>query len=163
MLSDNRPFPVGYPEFPMTPLPARDGVAHDGIDRSASAPNASFFTNWKTTNGKITWDIAVNTTGDYDVVIDYTCPEADAGSTIELSFNGAKLAGKVTPAWNPPFYKNQDTLPRPKAESPAKEFHPLKLGTIHLEKGRGMLTLRALEIPGASVMDMRRVTLTLRK
>ena len=61
------------------------------------------------------------------------------------------------------FYKNQDTIPRPKAESPAKEFRPLKLGTIRLEKGRGLLSLRALEIPGGSVMDVRRVTLTLKK
>ena len=161
-LPDGRPFPVGYAEFPRTPLPARDGVAHGGVERSANAPNASFFTNWKTTSGRITWDVDVHTTGEYDVVIDYTCPEGDVGSTIELSFNGAKVTGKVAPAWNPPFMKNQDTLPRPKGESPAKEFRPLKLGTVRLEKGRGLLTLRALEIPGASVMDVRRVTLTLR-
>jgi hypothetical protein len=30
-----------------------------------------------------------------------------------------------------------------------------------LEKGEGKLTLKALEIPGDSVMDVRRVTLTL--
>ena len=43
-----------------------------------------------------------------------------------------------------------------------KEFRPLNLGTMKLEKGRGQLTLRALEIPGASVMDVRQVTLTLK-
>jgi hypothetical protein len=43
-----------------------------------------------------------------------------------------------------------------------KEFRPLKLGTIHLEKGRGLLSLRALEVPGKSVMDMRLLTLTLK-
>jgi len=37
----------------------------------------------------------------------------------------------------------------------------VKLGAMHLEKGRGLLTLRALEIPGKSVMDVRQVTLTL--
>ena len=42
-----------------------------------------------------------------------------------------------------------------------KEFRTLKLGEITLAKGLGPLTLRALEIPGKSVMDMRRVTLTL--
>ena len=161
--ADARPFPVGYAEFPMAPLPARDGIASGGVERSSGAPNASFFTHWKTTEGRITWDVAVNTTGEYDVMIDYTCPEGDAGSTIELSFNNARVTGKVAPAWNPPYYKNQDTISRPKGESPAKEFRPLKLGTIRLEKGRGLLTLRALEIPGASVMDVRRVTLTLKK
>jgi hypothetical protein len=42
-----------------------------------------------------------------------------------------------------------------------KEFHPLRLGTMNLEQGTGELTLLALEIPGKSVMDVRRVTLTL--
>ena len=37
------------------------------------------------------------------------------------------------------------------------------LGAMHLEKGRGPLTLRAVEIPGKSVMDVRLVTLTLKK
>jgi hypothetical protein len=42
-----------------------------------------------------------------------------------------------------------------------KEFHTLKLGDVRLPAGQGALTLRALEIPGKSVMDVRRVTLTL--
>jgi hypothetical protein len=71
------------------------------------------------------------------------------------------LAGKVAPGWNPPLNTNQDTLPRPAGESQMKEFRPLSLGQIDLEKGIGPLTLRALEIPGKSVMDVRRVTLTL--
>jgi hypothetical protein len=42
-----------------------------------------------------------------------------------------------------------------------KEFRTLKLGELNLESGPGPLILRALEIPGQSVMDLRRVTLTL--
>ncbi|MEX2171648.1 MAG: arylsulfatase [Pirellulales bacterium] len=158
---DERPFTVGYVEFPWSPLPARDGVPHGGVRRSASAPNCSYFVDWRTIDDRITWDIEVNTTGEYEVVIDYTCPEADAGSTIELSFNNSKLTGKVAPGWDPPLYTNQDTLPRPKAESQMKEFRPLRLGTIRLERGRGLLALRALEVPGDYVMDVRRVNLTL--
>ena len=109
----------------------------------------------------MTWDIAVHTAGSYDVTLYYTCPEADAGSTIELSFQGSKVAGRVVPGWDPPRYNNQDTIPRPPAESRMKEFHPLRLGTIRLEQGRGPLTLRALEVPGRSVMDLRLITLTL--
>jgi hypothetical protein len=146
----------------MTPLPARDGVAHGTIRRSASAPNSSYFVNWTSKDDSMTWDVEVNTAGEYDVVIYYTCPLADAGSTIELSLGQSKLTGKVTPGWDPPLYTNQDTIPRPPAESKMKEFKPLSLGTIRLERGRGTLTLRALEIPGKSVMDMRLVTLTLK-
>jgi hypothetical protein len=159
---DNRPFPVGYTEFPMTPLPARDGVPHGGVRRSASAPNSSYFVNWTSTEDSMTWDVDVHTAGIYNVTLYYTCPEADAGSTVELSFKGSRLTGKVAPGWDPPLYTNQDTIPRPPAESRMKEFHPLDLGTIRLERGRGLLTLRALDVPGRSVMDMRLVRLTLK-
>ncbi len=36
----------------------------------------------------------------------------------------------------------------------------MQLGTLHLEQGRGELTLRALEIPGSQVMDFRLMMLT---
>ncbi len=110
----------------------------------------------------MTWDVEVHTPGVYDVTLLYTCPEADAGSTVELAFRDAKVAGEVAPGWDPPLYTNQDTIPRPAAESPMKEFRPLALGTMRLERGRGPLTLRATRIPGRSVMDVRMVTLTLR-
>ena len=109
----------------------------------------------------LVWEIDVHTAGKYAVEILYTCPPADAGSTVELSFGTSRLAGKVLPGWDPPLYTNQDTLPRPHGESTMKEFRPLSLGTIELEVGRGPLTLRALEIPGRQVMDERAVTLTL--
>ncbi len=160
---DDRPYPVGHPEFPRTPLPARDGVPHGGVERSAAAPNCSYFVHWTGLDDKMTWDVAVNSTGDYDVEVLYTCPLADAGATIQLELSGAKLTGKVTPGWDPPLYTNQDTIERPAGESRMKEFRPLNLGVMRLEKGRGLLTLRALKIPGRGVMDVRQVNLTLRK
>jgi arylsulfatase A-like enzyme len=161
--ADSRPYPVGYAEFPMTPLPARDGIPHGGVKRSSSAPNCSYFVNWTSTNDSMTWDVEVATAGEYDVTIYFTCPERDAGSTVELAFLNSKLSGKVTPGWDPPLYTDQDTIPRPPAESQMKDFRPLQLGSMHLEKGRDRLTLRATDIPGKSVMDVRLLTLTLKK
>jgi hypothetical protein len=161
-IHDDRPFTVGYPEFPMTPLPARDGLEHGGVQRSSKAPNCSYFVNWKTKDDSITWDVEVHTAGDYEVGVWYTCPLADAGSTVELSLNESKLVGKVMQGWDPPLITGQDRAPRT-GESIMKAFRPLSLGTMHLEPGRGLLTLRALEIPGQSVMDVRMVTLTLKK
>jgi arylsulfatase A-like enzyme len=158
---DPRPIPVGYSEFPVTMLPARDGEPRGGAKRSSGAPNCSYFINWTSRDDSLVWMLDVHTTGRYEVTIDYTCPEADAGSTIELSFRDSRLAGKVAPGWDPPLYTNQDTLPRPEGESQMKEFRTLKLGQVDLETGPGPLTLRALDIPGKSVMDVRRVTLTL--
>lgn len=158
---DERPIPVGFREFPVTMLPARDGEPRGGVRRSSSAPNCSYFVHWTSLEDSMVWLLEVRTAGRYEVSIDYTCREADAGATVAVSFQNATLSGKVTPAWDPPLYTNQDTLPRPAAESPMKEFRTLRLGEVRLPAGPAPLTLRALEIPGKSVMDVRRVTLTL--
>ncbi len=158
---DPRPFTVGFPEFPVTMLPARDGEPKGGVRRSSRAPNCSYFINWTSLDDRIVWQIDVHTPGQYEVTIDYTCKLPDAGSTIELSFLDASLTGKVMPGWDPPLYTNQDTLPRPPAESQMKEFRTLRFGSVDLPSGAGPLTLRALKIPGDSVMDLRRITLTL--
>jgi hypothetical protein len=158
---DPRPIPVGYREFPRTWLPARDGEPLGGVKRSSGAPNSSYFVNWKGKDDSIEWEIEVNTPGKYDVELLYTCPLDAAGSTIEVSHLKSKLTGKVAAGWDPPLYTNQDTIARPPAESKMKEFRPLKLGTITLEKGRGPLTLRATDIPGSEVMHLLEVNLTL--
>jgi hypothetical protein len=49
------------------------------------------------------------------------------------------------------------------SESYVKDFKPLPLGTIELGRGRGLLTLRALAVPGKQVMDVRSVFLTLKE
>jgi uncharacterized protein YceK len=45
-------------------------------------------------------------------------------------------------------------------ESYVKDFKPLKMGTLHVEKGSGQLALRALDIPGSQVMDFRLLMFT---
>jgi arylsulfatase A-like enzyme len=161
MQSDARPYPVGYTEMPRAPLPARDGIPHGGVQRSANAPNSSFFTHWTKPDDSITWDIDVNQTGTYKVEVFYTCPASDVGSLVEMSCNHTRSTAKVSEAWDPPFRDQHDRVER--SQSEMKEFRPLSFGSVRLEKGRGLLTLRALEIPGRQVMDVRLVTVTLEK
>jgi arylsulfatase A-like enzyme len=158
---DPRPIQVGYREFPITMLPARDGEPRGDVKRSSSAPNCSYFVNWSSPEDRLVWNIEVVNPGRYTVTIDYTCPIDDVGAVVELAFQNASLSGKVGPGWDPPLLTNQDTLPRPPAESTMKEFRSLTLGEVELPAGRGPLTLRATDIPGQTVMDLRRLTLTL--
>jgi arylsulfatase A-like enzyme len=158
---DQRPYPVGYRAFPITHLPARDGLPHGNVRRSANAPNCSFFTNWTSTDDRITWDVEVATTGRYEAVIYSTCAAADVGATIELSLGNQRIEHRVTEAFDPPLYgAEHDRVPRV-GESLMKEWKPLRLGTLTLERGRGPLTLRALDVPGKHVIDVRSVMLTL--
>jgi len=163
LASDNRPFTVGYRQFPVTQLPARDGVPHGNVQRSANAPNCSYFRNWTSTEDRITWDVEVATAGKYEAVDHYTCPAADTGSTIELSFNGSRVQGKVSEANDPPLRGSENDRVERQGESYVKDFKPFRLGVIELSKGRRLLTLRALAVPGRQVMDVRSVTLTLLK
>jgi len=152
--NQDRPFLVGHRGSQYTQLPARDGIAHGKIKRSNRFPNCSFFSNWTAPEEKITWDVEVSEEGAYEVEIYYACAEKELGSMIELSFNGDRVQGRVTEAHDPPLRGGEhDRVKR--VESYVKDFKPMKLGILHLGKGRGELTLRALTVAGANVMDFR--------
>ena len=163
LAKDDRGFPVGYAAFPITHLPARDGVAHGNVRRSAKAPNCSFFTNWTSKTDRITWDVDVAATGRYEAVVYYTCPKQDVGSLFALSLGDSCIEGKITEAHDPPLVGESDDRSSRGSESYVKDFKPLRLGVVPLKKGRGDLMLRALDIPGKQVMDVRYVVLTLLK
>ncbi|MEO8498997.1 MAG: arylsulfatase, partial [Planctomycetota bacterium] len=157
--NDTRPFLIGHADYQFTQIPARDGTAHGNIQRSNRHPNCTFFTNWTSVDDKITWDAEVGATGDYEVEVYYACPAVDVGSTIELTFNDSKLRGRITEAHDPPLRGGEhDRVER--QESYVKDFKPMSLGTIHLEQGKGTLTLQATEMPGQQVMEFRLLMLT---
>jgi hypothetical protein len=160
---DNRPFLVGFAEFPRTVLPARDGVPHGGVKRSASAPNCSFFTHWTKPEDRMTWEVEVNTAGRYEAILHYTCPKADVGSAVELSLAKAKWSGSLAESHDPPLRgKEYDRVPRA-GESYVKDFRPLSLGVVELPAGKGTLTLKAAKVVGTQVADVRAVELVLKK
>ncbi|MFC1760765.1 hypothetical protein ACFL6U_01640 [Planctomycetota bacterium] len=45
-------------------------------------------------------------------------------------------------------------------ESYVKDFHPLQLGTLHLQQGSGELRLQALDMPHRQVMEFRLLMLS---
>ncbi|MBM3869313.1 MAG: arylsulfatase, partial [Verrucomicrobia bacterium] len=159
---DPRPIHVGYREFPTTMLPARDGEPRGGMRRSAAAPNSSYFVNWTMPEDAAVWNVEVVTTGTYVVTLDYACAADAVGTPLELSFEGALLKGGITEAFDSPLKPEQDTLPRPHGESVMRDFRSMTLGEVRLETGKGELKLRAPEVRGKGVMDLRRITLTLK-
>ncbi|PHN92754.1 N-acetylgalactosamine 6-sulfate sulfatase [Maribacter sp. 6B07] len=152
--NDDRAFTLGYPKAIYTQLPARDGEAQGTIERSNRWPNDSFFTNWNSINDSITWNVDVLEEGNFQVEMYYTCPPKDLGSIVELSFGDSKITAKIIEAFDSPLVgKEHDRVLR--MESYVKEFKPLNLGIITLPKGKGTLTLKALEMPNKGVADFR--------
>jgi arylsulfatase A-like enzyme len=156
-----RPYTVGYREFPTTLLPARDGRAHGTIRRSAGAPNCSYFTHWTDVGDRITWEVEVATAGRYEATVYYTCAAADVGCMIELNFGDERCSTKVVEAHDPPARGAEHDRSQRVGESFVKDFRPLKLGELALRPGRGTLTLRCLEKPGPAAIEVRRVVMTL--
>ncbi len=152
---DLRAFSIGYPGATYTQIPARDGIAHGNIQRSNRWPNCSFFTNWISLEDKITWDVEVLEEGEFKVTLYYTCPEGDEGSLFHLSLGENTIEGKIQTSFDPPLTGMENDRTELRGESYVKDFKPLNLGIMHLEKGAGQLTLRALEKPGQTVMDVR--------
>jgi len=151
---DQRPFVIAHPDYPVAQIPARDAISHGNIRRSNKFPNCSYFTNWISTDDKLTWQAAVQQEGDYEVELHYTCAAKDVGSEIELSFNGSSLVATIDrPVESPTIGAAEDRVAR--SESYVKDFGRLKLGSIHLKPGEGELKLQALSIPGEQVMDFR--------
>ena len=108
----------------------------------------------------MTWDVEVGRAGEFEAAVYYTCPAADVGSTIELSFLDSRIHAKVTPAWDPPQLGRAFDRVERSGESYWKDFRPLRLGRIRLNQGRAKLTLRALDVKGKQVADVRYVALT---
>lgn len=156
---DQRRFPIGHPDFKYTQLPARDAHGYGNIVRSNQFPNDSFFTQWISIDDKITWDVEVLSTGDYEVEIYYTCPSEDVGATFQLSLGSDKLTAKITDAHDPPLKGIENDLVE-RNESYVKDFKSLTIGSIRLNKGSDQLILKALDIPASQVMDFRLLMLT---
>ena len=151
---DTRPFVIGHPGVSWTQIPARDGTAHGGIKRSNKFPNCSYFLNWTSKEDFITWDVEVGESGRYEVELWYACSKKDLGSEIELSLNGESVLTTITKPNDPPLVgMKEDRSPR--SESYAKDFRPMKMGTITLQKGKGELKLQAKKITGSQAMEFR--------
>ena len=156
--NNDRPFTVGYSR--VTRLPARDGIPHGTIQRSAKAPNNSFFKNWTDENDSITWSVDVGQAQTYTAIVHYTCSEENVGATIRLAVDGTDrfAAVPVEMAFDPPLYdKSKERVVN--SHYFVKNFRPLALGTLQLPAGRALLRLSAPKIVGRQAIDVHSIEL----
>ncbi len=162
------PIPVGHPQRDTTELPAQDARLSGSVRFWATAGWANdWITNWDDTDDRIDWEIEVIEPGDYDLILKYTCPEANLGAQVEGQVGDQKTQGTVLVAHDPEPIPSPDRLPRGRrnkdghwtGEAFEKEWMTLKLGTLKLPQGEHQLTLRATEVPGLGVLDLKGVIL----
>ena len=155
---DSRPFVIAHPDFEWTQIPARDGTAHGGIKRSNKFPNCSYFYNWTSLDDKITWPVQVGASGKYEVTMHYALRKGDEGTAVQISYDMGYYASATTVTLNkahdvPVRGQENDRVKR--MESYVKDFKPISMGLLNLKQGKGVLTLKALEIPGKTALEFR--------
>ncbi|MEM7394851.1 MAG: sulfatase/phosphatase domain-containing protein, partial [Verrucomicrobiota bacterium] len=160
----SRPYPVGHPEFPLTVLHAQDAWIFEDEPEvrmrfSSRHPNASWLTDWGTEGAYPVWDVDIATSGKYEVVVMYTCPEEELGSVVTFNFKDRSRKRTVKEAYHPPLFASPDRVER--VESYDKPFKVLNFGLIGLPPGRGDLYLEATHLNNTRVMDLRSVHLRL--
>lgn len=102
----------------------------------------------------MTWDVEVLADGEFEVALYYTCKAENVGSLIELSLGESRIEKEITIGHDPPLTGMENDRD-PRIESYVKDFVPMDLGKIKLKKGKGKLTLKAIEMAGIEVADVR--------
>jgi arylsulfatase A-like enzyme len=149
-----RPFPLGHSDSPFTQVPARDAKSHGGLKRSNKFPNCSYFGNWTSKEDFLTWDVDVQNAGKYKVQLWYGCEKDAVGTKLKLSSGNMSVVNEI-PKANPVKDKGMENDRVLRKESYVKDFIPMDLGTIELEKGSSELKLEALDIPGKEAIEFR--------
>jgi hypothetical protein len=149
-----RPITLADPRAEFHQLPSRDANGHGGVKRSNKFPNCTYMQNWTSTDDEITWDVDVLGDGRFEVQMYYACPADSVGATIQLSIGDENLTAKIDQANDSPLRgKEQDRVVR--SEGYVRDWKAMTLGEINLRTGRASLSLRATEIPGEQVCEMR--------
>lgn len=160
---ESRPFPVGYPEYPVTHLPARDATLSGDVKRSSRHPNCSYITEWKSNDATVSYPLDVQTAGVYDVILHYCCPAENIGTAITIKAGDDSFTATIDePHDSLLIGEHDDVVPRP-GESYMKVFKPWLSGKVNLEKGPATLTLQPAKILGQQSIELYWVELRLQK
>ena len=96
---------------------------------------------WNQADEYVTWAIEVPTSGKYEVIVDYACPEIAAGNICRLNCEDQVLRATVTSTGN------------------WDQYHKLKMGTLDLTQGSSSIRFGADGDISGWLMDLRALTL----
>ena len=96
---------------------------------------------WNQSDEYVTWHIEVPASGDYQVIVDYACPDVAAANTCRLNYSNQTLRATVasTGSWD--------------------KYEKFNLGTLALTKGADSIRFGAEDEITDWLMDLREITL----
>ena len=154
------PVAIGLPQRPAVTLPAHEANLHPRAGRGIAyhGPNGwanDWIDSWTDQTATASWPVEVVTPGNYEIVLHYTCPPEQVGSRFRVEIANAAVAASVTQPHNP------DPLPSPdrfsRGEVYEKPWKPLSLGVLQLPVGRADVLLRAEQMAGDRMPQVKEI------
>jgi len=149
------PIMIGLPQAPRVELTTHLGRVQ-GVKRNTPWTNG-YLTGWDSAAAFVEWDLEVAQAGTFEVALMYVCAENQLGAKVRVEAGGKAVEGVVNRGQDPTPIPSPDRVPRIEADE--KNWAPLPLGTLELDKGRTTLKLHATEIPHASALELKAVRL----
>lgn len=127
-----------------------------GLNFAGLPPNNGWIHNWRTPEDKVTWNINTVAAGEYQVKLQYLCPQPNGGSKIEVRVGDQKREIAV-PATDYQVVPLPDRQPRKEANEMIWRW--LDLGPLSFPAGPGSIEIKALEKKGEEVMELKAIWL----
>ncbi|WP_152050856.1 hypothetical protein [Tautonia marina] len=139
--------PPSWADEPFRPEADRHGILDFPADRAILLGDRlrltgepAYVVDWVSKAEEIRWDFELDDPGRYVVVVEYAAPAGRGGSVVQVVSNDQIREALVHATGSPTRFFPQ----------------PMK-GAITLPSGRNRLEVRAVEVPGGLVMNLRRV------
>ncbi len=146
-----RPIPVGHDESKTVRITPHLGRVEGGLQFTGfrgmygkenigvhpSGVDGDWIANWLSADDVISWEIEVVAAGDYEIVLNLSCPRGQEGSLVRVSLGGEYLDKEV-----------------PVAEVKVGEWKEVSWGSLQLAPGKYELSVQAESVAREEVMAL---------
>jgi len=155
---DMTTIPIGFSDQAKAVLPAHESYFSGNITfKEGHGWAHDWLINWTSPSDQVNWDVEVVSPVTYEVHLSYTTSQSDVNAVLELKAGENTLVDTLKNAFNPDYIPSPDRIQR--IEVYEKEWAQTYLGDISLQPGSQTLTLKALDIPGSQVAEVKNLVL----
>jgi hypothetical protein len=148
---------VGHAECPYVELPAPEAYFTDNIRWYNQWGFAhDWLTGWAGADDRIWWEADVVAAGRYEVTVKYTCPADSVGTRLRIEADGDSVEAALAEAFDPPPRQRPTRFPKKRF---IQTFKSQRLGELVLKEGPQRITIRAVDLRGSRVCDLKAIGL----
>jgi arylsulfatase A len=160
------PIQIGHSESPLVVLPGHEATLYPAAKSGISyhfhpGYTGSWISQWTKTDAYPIWYIDVVKDGDYQIELLYTCEKENVGVELQIEVGDKKLPISITGAHDPPPIPVPFRIEAEKNKYKTKIWKNLSCGKIFLKKGKGILSVKSVKIPGKKSIDLKSVNIKL--